>query len=374
MQGLKPTFSCLTSTRILDLAKENKMKRALRLVLNENPQNSGSQPITPSDDGLLDAYSAAVTAAAEKVSPSVVNIEVRHSPDSRQASPSGHPAELRGSGSGFVFTPDGFILTNSHVVHGASKLGVTLSDGRSLQARLIGEDPDTDLAVIRIDGDHLMPAALGDSKSIRVGQLVVAIGNPYGFQCTVTAGVVSALGRSLRSQSGRLIDDVIQTDAALNPGNSGGPLVTSRGEVIGVNTAVILPAQGLCFATAINTAKFVAGLLLRNGKIRRGHIGVAGQNVVLHRRQVLLNNIGVASGILVVSLESNGPADRAGLKEGDVIVAYGKHPVSSIDDLHRLLTEEQVGVKVGLTVLRGGEKTMLDVVPEESPRSPQVPR
>jgi S1-C subfamily serine protease len=374
MQGLQPTFSCLNSTRILDLAKENKMKRALRLVLNENPQNSGSQPITPSDDGLLDAYSAAVTAAAEKVSPSVVNIEVRHSPDSRQASPSGHPAELRGSGSGFVFTPDGFILTNSHVVHGASKLGVTLSDGRSLQARLIGEDPDTDLAVIRIDGDHLMPAALGDSKSIRVGKLVVAIGNPYGFQCTVTAGVVSALGRSLRSQSGRLIDDVIQTDAALNPGNSGGPLVTSRGEVIGVNTAVILPAQGLCFATAINTAKFVAGLLLRNGKIRRGHIGVAGQNVVLHRRQVLLNNIGVASGILVVSLESNGPADRAGLKEGDVIVAYGKHPVSSIDDLHRLLTEEQVGVKVGLTVLRGGEKTMLDVVPEESPRSPQVPR
>jgi len=374
MRGLQPTFSCLNSIRIFDLAKENKMKRALRLVLNENPQNSGSQTITPSDDGLLDAYSAAVTAAAEKVSPSVVNIEVRHSPDSRQASPSGHPAELRGSGSGFVFTPDGFILTNSHVVHGASKLGVTLSDGRSLEARLIGEDPDTDLAVIRIDGDHLMPAALGDSKSIRVGQLVVAIGNPYGFQCTVTAGVVSALGRSLRSQSGRLIDDVIQTDAALNPGNSGGPLVTSRGEVIGVNTAVILPAQGLCFATAINTAKFVAGLLLRNGKIRRGHIGVAGQNVVLHRRQVLLNNIGVASGILVVSLESNGPADRAGLKEGDVIVAYGKHPVSSIDDLHRLLTEEQVGVKVGLTVLRGGEKTMLDVVPEESPRSPQVPR
>lgn len=351
------------------------MKRALRLVLNENPQNSGSQPMAPSDDGLLDAYSAAVTAAAEKVSPSVVNIEVRHSPDNRQAPPSRRPAEVRGSGSGFVFTPDGFILTNSHVVHGASKLGVALSDGRSFEARLIGEDPDTDLAVIRIDGDHLVPAVLGDSKSIRVGQLVVAIGNPYGFQCTVTAGVISALGRSLRSQSGRLIDDVIQTDAALNPGNSGGPLVTSRGEVIGVNTAVILPAQGLCFATAINTAKFVAGLLLRNGKIRRGHIGVAGQNVVLHRRQVLLNNLAVASGILVVSLESNGPADRAGLREGDVIVAYGKQPVSSIDDLHRLLTEEQVGVKVELTVLRGSEKTMLDVVPEESSaRSAQAPR
>jgi S1-C subfamily serine protease len=350
------------------------MKRALRLVLNENSHSSGPQPVGPSDDSLLDAYSAAVTAAAEKVSPSVVNIEVRHNVDSRQASASRRSAEVRGSGSGFVFTPDGFILTNSHVVHGATKLGVTLSDGRSFEARLIGEDPDTDLAVIRIDGDHLMPAALGDSKSIRVGQLVVAIGNPYGFQCTVTAGVISALGRSLRSQSGRLIDDVIQTDAALNPGISGGPLVTSRGEVIGVNTAVILPAQGLCFATAINTAKFVAGLLLRNGKIRRGHIGVAGQNVVLHRRQVLLNNLSVSSGILVVSLEANGPASRAGLKEGDVIVAYGKHPVSSIDDLHRLLTEEQLGIKTALTVLRGGEKLIVDVVPEESAGLTQMAR
>jgi S1-C subfamily serine protease len=370
-------LACLTFTWISNLVKENEMKRALRLVLNENPQNSGSQPTAqpPSDSGLLDAYSVAVTTAAEKVSPSVVNIEVRHIPDGRQATPSRRPAEeLRGSGSGFVFTPDGFILTNSHVVHGASKLGVTLSDGRSFEARLIGEDPDTDLAVIRIDGDHLVPATLGDSKSIRVGQLVVAIGNPYGFQCTVTAGVISALGRSLRSQSGRLIDDVIQTDAALNPGNSGGPLVTSRGEVIGVNTAVILPAQGLCFATAINTAKFVAGLLLRNGKIRRGQIGVAGQNVVLHRRQVVHYNLAVSSGILVVSLESNGPAERAGLKEGDVIVAYGKHPVSSIDDLHRLLTEEQVGAKVGLTVLRGGEKKILEVVPEESERSQQAAR
>jgi len=340
------------------------VKPALRLVLNKNIENSGSQPISSSDDSLLDAYSAAVTAAAERVSPSVVNIEVRHNVDGRQASrPS---AEARGSGSGFVFTPDGFILTNSHVVHGANKLGVTLSDGRSFEARLVGEDPDTDLAVIRINGNHLIPAVLGDSKLIRVGQLAVAIGNPYGFQCTVTAGVVSALGRSLRSQSGRLIDDVIQTDAALNPGNSGGPLVSSRGEVIGVNTAVILPAQGLCFATAINTAKHVAGLLIRNGKIRRGHIGVAGQNVVLHRRQVLLHNLAVASGVLVVSLEPNKPASRAGLRESDVIVACGNHPVASIDDLHKLLTEEQVGIKVGLTVLRGDEKTALDVVPEES--------
>jgi len=282
--------------------------------------------------------------------------------------------ELRGSGSGFVFTPDGFILTNSHVVHRASRLGVTLPDGRSFEAHLIGEDPDTDLAVIRVTADGLVPATLGDSKSIRVGQLVVAIGNPYGFQCTVTAGVVSALGRSLRSHSGRLIDDVVQTDAALNPGNSGGPLVTSRGEVIGVNTAVILPAQGLCFAIAINTAKHVAGLLIRNGKIRRGHIGVAGQNVTLQRRLVHQHSLAVTSGILVISLEPKGPAHRAGLREGDVIVAYGSHPVASIDELHRLLTEEQVGTKIGLTFLRSGEKLTLEVVPEESARPAQALR
>lgn len=282
--------------------------------------------------------------------------------------------ELRGSGSGFVFTPDGFILTNSHVVHRASRLGVTLPDGRSFEAHLIGEDPDTDLAVIRVIADGLVPAVLGDSKSIRVGQLVVAIGNPYGFQCTVTAGVVSALGRSLRSHSGRLIDDVVQTDAALNPGNSGGPLVTSRGEVIGVNTAVILPAQGLCFAIAINTAKHVAGLLIRNGKIRRGHIGVAGQNVTLQRRLVHQHSLAVTSGILVISVEPKGPAHRAGLREGDVIVAYGSHPVASIDELHRLLTEEQVGTKIELTFLRSGEKLTLEVVPEESARSAQALR
>ncbi len=349
------------------------MQRVLRLVSNQSSQSTGAAPIVQSDDDLLDAYSAAVTAAAERVSPSVVNVEIRQRPDNRQPSPS-RPMELRGSGSGFVFTPDGFILTNSHVVHRASRLGVTLPDGRSFEAHLIGEDPDTDLAVIRVTADGLVPAVLGDSKSIRVGQLVVAIGNPYGFQCTVTAGVVSALGRSLRSHSGRLIDDVVQTDAALNPGNSGGPLVTSRGEVIGVNTAVILPAQGLCFAIAINTAKHVAGLLIRNGKIRRGHIGVAGQNVTLQRRLVHQHSLAVTSGILVISLEPKGPAHRAGLREGDVIVAYGSHPVASIDELHRLLTEEQVGTKIGLTFLRSGEKLTLEVVPEESARSAQALR
>ena len=350
------------------------MQRVLRLVSNQSSQSTGAAPpILQSDDDLLDAYSAAVTAAAERVSPSVVNVEIRQRPDNRQPSPS-RPMELRGSGSGFVFTPDGFILTNSHVVHRASRLGVTLPDGRSFEAHLIGEDPDTDLAVIRVNADGLVPAVLGDSKSIRVGQLVVAIGNPYGFQCTVTAGVVSALDRSLRSHSGRLIDDVVQTDAALNPGNSGGPLVTSRGEVIGVNTAVILPAQGLCFAIAINTAKHVAGLLIRNGKIRRGHIGVAGQNVTLQRRLVHQHSLAVTSGILVISLEPNGPAHRAGLREGDVIVAYGSHPVASIDELHRLLTEEQVGTKIELTLLRSGEKLTLEVVPEESARSVQALR
>ena len=350
------------------------MQRVLRLVSNQSSQSTGAAPpILQSDDDLLDAYSAAVTAAAERVSPSVVNVEIRQRPDNRQPSPS-RPMELRGSGSGFVFTPDGFILTNSHVVHRASRLGVTLPDGRSFEAHLIGEDPDTDLAVIRVTADGLVPATLGDSKSIRVGQLVVAIGNPYGFQCTVTAGVVSALGRSLRSHSGRLIDDVVQTDAALNPGNSGGPLVTSRGEVIGVNTAVILPAQGLCFAIAINTAKHVAGLLIRNGKIRRGHIGVAGQNVTLQRRLVHQHSLAVTSGILVISLEPKGPAHRAGLREGDVIVAYGSHPVASIDELHRLLTEEQVGTKIELTFLRSGEKLTLEVVPEESARSAQALR
>jgi S1-C subfamily serine protease len=357
------------------LKEIHEMNRAFRLVASENPQTTGPSQsgMTPSDESLLDAYSAAVTAVAEKVSPSVVKVEVRHGPQ-RQMSLSRQPQELRGSGSGFVFTPDGFILTNSHVVHQATRLGVTLSDGRSFEAHLIGEDPDTDLAVVRIDADGLTPAVLGDSKSIRVGQLVVAIGNPYGFQCTVTAGVVSALGRSLRSQSGRLIDDVVQTDAALNPGNSGGPLVTSRGEVIGVNTAVILPAQGLCFAIAINTAKYVAGLLIRNGEIRRAHIGVAGQNVMVPRRLVKSHSLAVASGILVISLESNGPAHRAGVREGDVIVAYGGQRVASIDELHRLLTEDQVGTKVELTIIRSGEKLALDVVPEESRRLAHGPR
>ncbi len=319
-----------------------------------------------SDDALLDAYSRAVISAAEAVSPSVVNIEVHHVIKGRRAGAQRPPQEARGSGSGFIFTPDGFILTNSHVVHGADKIEVTLSDGRRYQAELIGDDPDTDLAVIRIGAPSLVPAHLGESSSIRVGQLVVAIGNPYGFQCTVTAGVVSALGRSLRAQSGRLMDDVIQTDAALNPGNSGGPLVTSQGKVIGVNTAVILPAQGICFATSIDTAKFVAGRLIRDGRVSRSFIGLAGQNVPLPRRIVRFYSLPVESGILVVSFEKESPARRAGLLEGDIIVGFDHHPIAGIDDLHKLLTEERVGRKSQLDVIRRTEMVALDVVPEES--------
>lgn len=318
------------------------------------------------DEVLLDAYSQAVTTAAAKVSPAVVNIDVR------QARGSGRPGaqpsqELRGSGSGFIFTPDGFVLTNSHVVHDASKIDVVLTEGGRFQAELIGDDPDTDLAVLRIPSSSIEPVPLGDSQLARVGQLVIAIGNPYGFQCTVTAGVISALGRSLRSTSGRLIDNVIQTDAALNPGNSGGPLVTSAGDVIGVNTAVILPAQGICFATAINTAKFVASRLIRDGKIRRGYIGVAGQNVPLLRRVTRFHRLPIESGILVVSLEGNSPAQAAGLREGDVILAFDGQPTAGIDDLHKLLTDTRVGVSSLLTVLRGVQVETLRIIPRESP-------
>src|SRR3977135_2304389 len=274
--------------------------------------------------------------------------------------------ETRGSGSGFIFTPDGFILTNSHVVHSATKIEVTVSEGHKYQADLIGDDPDTDLAVIRINAANLVPAFLGEAQKIRVGQLVVAIGNPYGFQYSVTAGVVSALGRSLRAQSGRLMDDVIQTDAALNPGNSGGPLVNSRGEVVGVNTAMILPAQGICFATSIDTAKFVASRLIRDGRVSRSYIGLAGQNVPLPRRIVRYYNLTVESGIMIVSLEANSPARKAGLHEGDIIVGFDEHPTAGIDDLHKLLSEDRIGRKSTLAVIRRTDKMGLEVIPEES--------
>jgi len=316
-------------------------------------------------DDVMDAYSRAVITAAEKVSPSVVYIELTRAATNARNSGRGS-REAHGSGSGFIFTPDGFILTNSHVVHNANGIAVTVADGHTYEANLIGDDPETDLAVIRINAPNPMPALLGDAQKIRVGQLVVAIGNPYGFQYTVTAGVVSALGRTLRAQSGRLMDDVIQTDAALNPGNSGGPLVNARGEVIGVNTAMILPAQGLCFATSIDTAKFVASRLIRDGKVSRSYIGMSGQNVPLPRRFVRYYNLPVESGILVVSYEAESPAKKAGVLSGDIIIGLDDHPIGGIDDLHRLLTEERIGQKSSLVVIRRTERLVLEIVPEES--------
>jgi len=321
-----------------------------------------SVPDAPGESVLLDAYSNAVISASEKISPSVVKIDVAQAGRSR----SGEPHERQGGGSGFVFTPDGLILTNSHVVHGATRIQVSFSDGHRFPAHTIGDDPATDLAVIRIDAPQIVAAPLGDSQKLRVGQLAIAIGNPYGFQYTVTAGVVSALGRSLRSYSGRLIDDVIQTDASLNPGNSGGPLVSSDGRVVGVNTATIMGAQGLCFAIGINTAKFVAGRLLRDGRIRRAYIGVEAQTAPLHRRLVRFYDLPQESGVIVSAVTPGSPAQRAGLREGDVIVALDGKAVAGVDDLHRLLTDAHVGVSSSLTVLRWTQKLELQVVQQEA--------
>ena len=314
----------------------------------------------PNDDKLLDGYSKTVTRVVEKVGPSVVNIRVHGMHRENRRRP-----ESGGSGSGFVIAPDGFILTNSHVVHGAARMEVSLADGRVFDASLVGDDPESDLAVIRINASQLVHAQFGDSKSVRVGQIAIAIGSPFGFQQTVTAGVVSALGRSMRSQSGRLIDNVIQTDAALNPGNSGGPLVNSRGEIIGVNTAIILPAQGICFAIASNTAEFVTAWLIKEGVIRRSWIGVAGQNVPIHRRVVVFHHLAADNGILVSGIEPGSPASRAGLREGDVIVSFGGEPVTSIDELHRHLVAKVIGVPSHVTVIRHTEKLDLVVTPQE---------
>ena len=323
-------------------------------------------PTPAVDDAvLLDAYSQAVVGAVDRVAPAVVKIDVRQKLVGGPGAGRRAPMEVGGSGSGFIFTPDGLILTNSHVVHNASSIQVTLADARRMRADLVGEDPDTDLAVVRIAAPDLVAAPLGDSSVLRPGQLVIAIGNPLGFQATVTAGVVSALGRSLRSRSGRLMDNIIQTDAALNPGNSGGPLVTSRGEVVGVNSAVIMPAQGIAFAVAINTAKFVAGRLIRDGRIRRGYVGVAGQAVALHPRLVRAYNLPAQSGVLIVSVEPKSPAEASGLRERDIIIGLDGQSVAGVDDLQRLLTERPVGARLPLVILRGAQRLELTVVPAE---------
>ena len=331
----------------------------------ESDSPSATQSEAIDDSELLDSYSKSVSGVARSVGPSVLKIEVEGNARARGRGP--QPEGQSGSGSGFIFTPDGFILTNSHVVHDAKKITATFQDGRSLHAHLVGEDPDTDIAVLRVYGDQLKAVQLADSSRLQVGQLAVAIGNPYGFQYTVTAGVVSALGRSLRSESGRLIDDVIQTDAALNPGNSGGPLLNSRGEVIGVNTAVILPAQGLCFAIASNIAKFVATQILQHGKVRRSFIGIAGQKVPLHRRVVLFHQLHNESAVFVTSIEPQSPAQKAGLRAGDLIVGFADSPISGLDELLRSLTWELVGRPQNITLLRDQKQLTLSITPAEAP-------
>ena len=314
-------------------------------------EQPGSRPTPPFDDlALLDAYSQTVVSVAERVSPAVVKIDV----------------ESGGSGSGFLFTPDGFVITNSHVVHGARALNVTLAEGDRMPADVIGEDAATDVAVVRVRSRGLPFVTLGDSARVRIGQLAVAIGNPLGFQTTVTAGVVSALGRSLRSSSGRLIEDVLQTDAALNPGNSGGPLVNSRGEVVGVNTAIILPAQGICFAVASNTAQYVAQELMKSGRIRRAQLGPAGQNLPLPRAWIRRLDLLQTTGVQVSGIEPNGPAATAGLREGDVVVTFAGQTVGGIDDLHRTLTAARIGQNLPLEIIRDGQLHELVIVPQES--------
>ena len=310
----------------------------------------------PTDDHeLLDAYSRAVIHAVDRVASAVVSIDVGKPGSTRRS-----PAQA-GSGSGFVFATDGLVLTNSHVVDGASTIDVVLPDGRECRADLIGQDRDTDIAIVKITASDLVAVTFGDSQALKPGQLVIAIGNPYGFQHTVTSGVVSALGRSLRARTGRLIEHVIQTDAALNPGNSGGPLVTSSGAVVGVNTAIIAGGQGLSFAVPISAVLTILPALLRDGRVRRGYLGIAGQDVPILRRVTRFHQLTQASGVLVISVEADGPARASGLREGDIIVALGQRTVTSLDDMHRLLTKDLIGTRATLAILRGVERLDLPI-------------
>jgi S1-C subfamily serine protease len=314
------------------------------------------------DEVLLDAYSQTVTKVARQVSDAVVHLKIKKkpTPNRPRQSPSND-----GTGSGFVISSDGFVVTNSHVVSGAEHIEASLPDGRSFAAQVVGDDPATDIAVVKFDGGDLATVAFGESSRLQVGQIAIAIGNPFGFQYSVTAGVVSALGRTLRSQNGRLIDDVIQTDAALNPGNSGGPLVDSHGRVIGVNTAVILPAQGLCFAVASNLAKFVVGKLILEGRVRRGYLGIGAQAVPLPAKWLNALEIKTKGGIQIQSLEQGGPAEKAGLVAGDVIVQFEGKPLDSIDHLHKALDENTIGRSLSLWALRNGNLKSFTVVPHE---------
>lgn len=333
----------------------------------ENSIPSSSRPSSDinstGDAALLDAYSRTVVQVAKEVSDAVVQIKVikpKPKKTNNRRRRNGFSA-----GSGFIISSDGYIVTNSHVISKARKIEVVLQDGRIFKPEVVGEDPATDIAVLRIDGDQLKFIRFGDSDQLQVGQMAIAIGNPYGFQYSLTAGVVSALGRTLRSEGGRLIDDVIQTDAALNPGNSGGPLVNSRGEVIGVNTAVILPAQGLCFAVAGNLANYIVGKLIMEGKVRRGFVGIAGQVTRFNPKAIQRFKLLVKSGIYVQGVEADSPADLSELEQGDIIIGFEDELVQSIDDLHRFLDEKSIGQEVQLKVLRSGVVINVAIVPVE---------
>jgi S1-C subfamily serine protease len=329
-------------------------------LLNQPKLGPADNTALPADDTApLDAYSRVVVDVVESVSPAVVRLDVRSAERGRQS----------GSGSGVIVSPDGLVLTNSHVVGGASRIGATTADGQRLTAQVVGDDPDTDLALVRINESVTLPCApLGDSRRLKCGQLVIAIGNPLGFESTVTAGVVSALGRSLRARTGRLIDDLIQTDAALNPGNSGGPLVSSHGEVVGINTAIITGAQGICFAIAANTAKFVLGELVRHGRVRRGYIGISAAQTRLPRRIRHVAGVAQESAVVVSGVEPASPADRAGLVAGDVVLALDGQAVTGADDLIRLLTGEKIGRPMEIEALRDGARRQLTLTPEERQR------
>jgi S1-C subfamily serine protease len=327
-------------------------------------RNAAQETIPADDQALLDSYSQAVIDVVDRVGPAVVRLAVRNGDPAR-------PGQSRGgSGSGVIVAPDGLILTNSHVAGAASRIEVTTADGQDLHARLVGDDPDTDLALIRIDEPATLPSArLGDSKRLKRGQLVIAIGNPLGFESTVTTGVVSALGRSLRSRNGRLIDDVIQTDAALNPGNSGGPLVSSRGEVVGINTAVIMGAQGICFAVAANTASFVLGELVRHGRVRRAFIGIAAQQTAIPPLRRRAAGLAQDRAVMIGTVEPDSAAERAGLRPGDIIVALDGVTIAGADDLVRALTGDKIGLSVAFDVLRGTERLTVAAVPRERRKS-----
>ena len=336
----------------------------IHLVSGNDTPEQKNQPTENNDGRLLDAYSQTVTKVARDASDAVVQIKVQKPKQPRQRR-GRQPQNPNSTGSGFIISSDGYVVTNSHVVNGATRIVAALQDGRELLAQLVGVDPATDIAVLQVHAENLKSIKFADSDQLQVGQVAIAIGNPYGFQYSVTAGVVSALGRTLRTESQRLIDDVIQTDAALNPGNSGGPLMNSFGEVIGVNTAIIKPAQGICFAVASNLAKYIVGKLIMEGKVKRGYIGIVGQTVRFNNRLINHFQLKVKSGVQIQGIEPDAPAYNSELKMGDIVIGLNEKDIHSIDDLHKLLDETSIGRAMQLTVLRKGEKVDVRVIPAE---------